>query len=121
MTLTLMLLHSDTVTLYLQDLLAHYGCVNALEFSQDGDLMVSGGDDRRVLLWNVDRATMSDGRYQPARMEGEHESNIFCLDMDWENTKVFSGGNDAIVRHASHKSRLALEASRCSKERQLLQ
>ena len=81
----------------MQDLLAHYGCVNAVEFSHDGDLMVSGGDDRRVLLWNVDRATMSDGRYQPARMRGEHESNIFCLDMDWENTKVFSGGNDASV------------------------
>ena len=83
--------------LYLQDLLAHYGCVNAVEFSDDGDLMVTGGDDRRVLLWNVDRATMSDGRYQPTRMTGEHESNIFCLHMDREKTKVFSGGNDASV------------------------
>ena len=59
--------------------------------------MVSGGDDRRVLLWNVDRAIMSDGRYQPTTMTGEHESNIFCLDFDWENRKVFSGGNDASV------------------------
>ena len=50
-----------------QDLLAHYGCVNAVEFSEDGDLMTSGGDDKRVLCWEVDR---SCGRtaYKPVVM-----------------------------------------------------
>lgn len=28
--------------LYRKDLLAHYGCVNAIEFSQEGNLLVSG-------------------------------------------------------------------------------
>lgn len=28
--------------LYRKDLLAHYGCVNAIEFSSEGDLLVSG-------------------------------------------------------------------------------
>jgi hypothetical protein len=28
--------------LYRKDLLAHYGCVNAIEFSAEGDLLVSG-------------------------------------------------------------------------------
>lgn len=28
--------------LYRTDLLAHYGCVNAIEFSNDGNLLVSG-------------------------------------------------------------------------------
>jgi len=51
--------------IYKKDLLAHYGCVNALEFSQDGDLMVSGGDDRRVLLWNVDRAPCQTAATNP--------------------------------------------------------
>ena len=53
--------------LVLQDLLAHYGCVNAVEFSEDGDLMVSGGDDKRVLCWQLDRAvTATIPGYQPA-------------------------------------------------------
>lgn len=28
--------------LYKKDLLSHYGCVNAIEFSHDGNLLVSG-------------------------------------------------------------------------------
>lgn len=83
-----------------QDLLAHYGCVNAVEFSEDGDLMVSGGDDKRVLCWEVDRAITPPGRpvtYQPIVMTAEHESNIFCLGFDERKTKIYSGGNDAVV------------------------
>lgn len=29
-------------SLYKKDLLSHYGCVNAIEFSNDGNFMVSG-------------------------------------------------------------------------------
>lgn len=29
-------------SLYRKDLLAHYGCVNAVEFSEDGSIFVSG-------------------------------------------------------------------------------
>lgn len=39
-------LFSDVVdksfSLYKKDLLAHYGCVNAVEFSDDGQVFVSG-------------------------------------------------------------------------------
>lgn len=28
--------------LYRKDLLAHYGCVNAIEFSKDGEYLISG-------------------------------------------------------------------------------
>jgi len=38
------------------DLISHYGCVNAVEFDGKGDWLVSGGDDRRVLVWNVNKA-----------------------------------------------------------------
>lgn len=30
-------------------------------------------------------------------MQGEHDSNIFCLDFDFETKNVFSGGNDERV------------------------
>ena len=32
----------DSYSLYKKDLFAHYGCVNAIEFSNDGSLFVSG-------------------------------------------------------------------------------
>ncbi|XP_046402157.1 DDB1- and CUL4-associated factor 5 isoform X2 [Ischnura elegans] len=78
--------------LYRKDLLAHYGCVNAIEFSNEGELLVSGGDDRRVLLWKVEEAIHGVGK--PVAMRAQHISNIFCLGYDSTNSKIFSAGND---------------------------
>ncbi|KAM7323397.1 hypothetical protein ACRRTK_017503 [Alexandromys fortis] len=82
--------------LYKKDLLGHFGCVNAIEFSNNGgQWLVSGGDDRRVLLWHMEQAIHS--RVSPIQLKGEHHSNIFCLAFNSGNTKVFSGGNDEQV------------------------
>ncbi|MEE6491833.1 hypothetical protein FKM82_016395 [Ascaphus truei] len=82
--------------LYNKDLLGHFGCVNAIEFSNNGGhMLVSGGDDRRVLLWHMEQAIHS--RAKPIQLRGEHHSNIFCLAFNSSNTKVFSGGNDEQV------------------------
>ncbi|XP_051875855.1 DDB1- and CUL4-associated factor 5 [Pristis pectinata] len=82
--------------LFKKDLLGHFGCVNAIEFSGGaGELLVSGGDDRRVLLWHVDKAIHSKAK--PTQLKGEHLSNIFCLAFDSTNTHLFSGGNDEQV------------------------
>ncbi|KAF7397304.1 hypothetical protein HZH68_008526 [Vespula germanica] len=78
--------------LFRKDLLSHYGCVNAIEFSRQGDLLVSGGDDRRVLLWKVEQAIQGVGK--PTVMKAQHVSNIFCLGYDNSKTKIFSAGND---------------------------
>ncbi|GLH03745.1 Retinoblastoma-binding protein 5 homolog [Gryllus bimaculatus] len=88
-------------SLFRKDLLAHYGCVNAIEFSHRGDLLVSGGDDRRVLIWNVEQAVQ--GIAKTVAMRWQHNSNIFCLGFDSTNSKVFSAGNDdqVIVHDAS--------------------
>ncbi|XP_076233654.1 uncharacterized protein LOC143178735 isoform X2 [Calliopsis andreniformis] len=78
--------------LFRKDLLSHYGCINAIEFSNQGDLLVSGGDDKRVLLWKVEQAIQGVGT--PAVMKAQHISNIFCLGYDSDKTKIFSAGND---------------------------
>ncbi|XP_044599118.1 DDB1- and CUL4-associated factor 5 isoform X1 [Cotesia glomerata] len=83
---------SNSENLYRKDLMSHYGCVNAIEFSKEGHLLVSGGDDRRVLLWKVDQALQ--GLDKPKAMKAQHNSNIFCLGYDSSNSKIFSGGND---------------------------
>ena len=33
-----------------RDLVGHFGCVNAVEFSPDGMTLASGGDDKRLLV-----------------------------------------------------------------------
>ncbi|XP_041352872.1 DDB1- and CUL4-associated factor 5-like [Gigantopelta aegis] len=87
---------SSTKTLFSRDLKSHFGCINAIEFSNDGEeYIISGGDDRRVLLWNVYKAIHDIG--QPISMKGEHNSNIFCLAFNNCNKKIFSGGNDEQV------------------------
>ncbi|XP_070775938.1 DDB1- and CUL4-associated factor 5 isoform X1 [Enoplosus armatus] len=83
-------------SLYKKDMLGHFGCVNAIEFSNNGgEWLVSGGDDRRVLLWHMEQAIHA--RSKPVKLKGEHLSNIFCLAFDSTNKKVFSGGNDEQV------------------------
>ncbi|KAK0182076.1 hypothetical protein PV327_000247 [Microctonus hyperodae] len=82
-------------SLYRKDLFSHYGCVNAIEFSKQGDLIISGGDDRRVLLWKVEEALRDAGN--PISMKAQHNSNIFCLGSDSSNAKIFSAGNDERV------------------------
>jgi len=86
-------------SLYRKDLLGHFGCVNAVDFSRDGQWLVSGGDDRRVLLWNVNKVTRK-GHTATHQMKTEHLSNIFCTIFDNETKHIFSAGNDEdVVRH----------------------
>lgn len=59
-------------------------------------IVSSGGDDRRVLLWHMEKAI--HGRSKPVKLKGEHRSNIFCLAFDSSNTKVFSGGESRQTR-----------------------
>lgn len=61
---------------------------------------LSGGDDRRVLLWSVSEAVYGNGT--PFVMQTSHVSNIFCLAFDSTNSKIFSGGNDdQVIIHDS--------------------
>ncbi|XP_043929922.1 DDB1- and CUL4-associated factor 5 [Protopterus annectens] len=86
----------NSKNLYKTDLYGHFGCVNAIEFSnRGGELLVSGGDDRRVLLWHIEKSIHN--RAKPLQLKGQHQSNIFCLAFDSENTRIFSGGNDEQV------------------------
>ncbi|XP_018328592.1 DDB1- and CUL4-associated factor 5 isoform X2 [Agrilus planipennis] len=94
--------------LYRKDLLAHYGCVNAIEFSVEGELLISGGDDRRVLLWCMLDAV--HGKGAPVAMQTTHISNIFCLSFDSTNSKIFSGGNDdQVIIHDSNTGQFHLK------------
>ena len=51
---------------------------------------MQGGDDRRVVVWNVEACVYGNG--SPVSMKGEHRSNIFCTIFDNENRHIFSAG-----------------------------
>lgn len=47
------------------------------------------------MLWNINNDILSDSPMQkPTIMKGTHNSNIFTLEFDNEDQKIFSGGND---------------------------
>ncbi|WRX34264.1 WD40 repeat - like 10, partial [Theobroma cacao] len=48
---TIWLLLVDKINLY-GELNGHEECVNTVEFNSTGDLLVSGSDDKHVVLWN---------------------------------------------------------------------
>merc|ERR1712223_1072783 len=81
-----------------KSLIAHLGCVNALAFGPSGSgRLLSGGDDRRVLVWKSPQFGDND-KERPVPLPGEHDSNIFCVDFNGRaESKIFSGGNDERV------------------------
>ena len=60
-------------------------------FTVDVSSLSTGGDDRRVLLWDMERVLHARSA-KPLILKGEHLSNIFCLAFDSTNKMVFSGG-----------------------------
>lgn len=52
----------------------------------------TGGDDRRVVLWKFGESLLNYG--QPEIMAAQHLSNIFCLSITPDNSRIYSGGND---------------------------
>ena len=60
--------------------------------------MIQGGDDRRVVVWNVEKCVYRNG--SPVIMKGEHRSNIFCTVFDIENRHIFSAGRNLVVLHS---------------------
>lgn len=48
-----------------------------------------------MLLWNVEKS-MAD-QDVPRVMDKQHQSNIFCLGFNSDNSKIISGGNDDTV------------------------
>ena len=59
--------------------------VNAVEFSDDGFLFASGGDDNRVLLWSTSKAIVEEWTPNPTAMETMHDFAIWCLAMSPDN------------------------------------
>ncbi len=95
----------------------HEGAVYTVDFSPQGDYVVSGGRDRRLLAIPFDASLASTATYLPAKavrnqlistsdtavradhtLIGEHDAAIRSVSYASDGTTLFSGGNDNTVR-----------------------
>ncbi|TRM67794.1 WD40-repeat-containing domain protein [Schizophyllum amplum] len=80
----------------------HTGCVNALSWAREGELLLSGGDDRTVRVWRMDPT--NDDPEQPfpftcrSIIRTGHRANIFNNKMLPHSTRIASVAGDHEVR-----------------------
>ncbi|XP_065868390.1 uncharacterized protein [Euphorbia lathyris] len=83
----------------------HRGCVNTVSFNVDGDVLVSGSDDRRIILWDWET-----GRTKLSFHSG-HNNNVFQAKfMPYTDDRcIVTCAADGQVRHAQILERGAVE------------
>ena len=77
--------------IYSKDLEGHFDVIQALEFSDDGSLLVTGGDDGRILIWNTEQALDSTRQSAPTQLTLLYFS-LFSLAISPDNSRIFAGG-----------------------------
>uniref|UniRef100_A0AC34RSY6 Uncharacterized protein n=1 Tax=Panagrolaimus sp. JU765 TaxID=591449 RepID=A0AC34RSY6_9BILA len=70
----------------------HDGCVNTIEWNSEGNLLVSGSDDRQITVWNKDG-------HEVTNFASGHDGNIFAAKFlrNCNDSKVASGAADGSV------------------------
>jgi len=93
----------------IKELEGHNGCVNCLEWSQDGSLLVSGSDDFNIIVWEALRYRIG------CKMNSGHSGNIFSVKFlpHSNNNTVASAAADAKVRLHSVNSRECAQVFGC--------
>ncbi|XP_058098366.1 uncharacterized protein LOC131243210 isoform X2 [Magnolia sinica] len=74
----------------------HRGCVNTVSFNADGGILVSGSDDRMVILWNWDAGLVK------LAFHSGHMNNVFQAKMMpySDDRSLITCAADGQVRHA---------------------
>ncbi|KAI9010113.1 WD40-repeat-containing domain protein [Hyaloraphidium curvatum] len=76
-------------------------CVNAISLDSDGKFLLAGGDDRRVLLFDLGDDVTA---LRPTKAFPGHQSNIFVNVFTPDVQRIYSSGNDGlIVKHSVEK------------------
>lgn len=77
------------------DLISHSKVVYVVEFSEDGSLLLSGGQDKRLLLWRTtDILNHGKKKQKPIEIDKRslYQHTILCSAINPDNTRIFSGG-----------------------------
>ncbi|KAJ7771409.1 WD40 repeat-like protein [Mycena maculata] len=77
----------------------HTGCVNTLSWARDGELLLSGGDDRTVQIWRMDPAVEHDYPFVcRSIIHTGHGANIFNAHMLPYSSNIATVAGDGQVR-----------------------
>ncbi|KAI0796668.1 WD40-repeat-containing domain protein [Abortiporus biennis] len=78
----------------------HTGCVNALSWAKNGEILLSGGDDTTVRVWRMDMSN-TDVEYPfvcDAVLNTGHRGNIFNAQMLPYSTRIVTVAGDRQIR-----------------------
>ncbi|CAA7259796.1 unnamed protein product [Cyclocybe aegerita] len=87
----------------------HTGCVNALSWARNGDILLSGGDDTTVRLWRMETSdTIQDYPFMShCVINTGHRANIFSAQMLPQSSRIATAAGDTQVRVFDVQSALA--------------
>ena len=77
-----------------QELTGHTDFIRAIEFSDDGTHLVSGGGDSTVRLWSLNQGRSG---WNSTEMETKQKTEVMYLAISPDNRRIFSGGYDEKV------------------------
>ncbi|KAF9247079.1 WD40 repeat-like protein [Melanogaster broomeanus] len=91
----------DRVNVLGNEVYGHQGCVNALSWSQNGDLLISSGDDQHLRVWRMDHSSDPTNEYPFACqtvIDTGHSANVFNAQMLPTSTRIATVAGDNQVR-----------------------
>jgi WD40 repeat protein len=75
----------------------HDGCINTAKWSNDGELLLTGSDDRLIKIWQLG---MNYNKVKLAHsLETRHRGNVFCVEQSpLHNDLIVSAAADGYLR-----------------------
>ena len=85
-------------------LAGHSSVVRAAEFSDDGSMLVSGGDGGRILIWNMNQVLNRSQTPTPTILKlAQSNFSTFSLAISADNNRIFvSGRSKDILIYDTH-------------------
>ena len=75
----------------------HDGCINTAKWTESGEFLLTGSDDRTVKIWQVSSSV--DHVLLKHTIQTHHRGNIFSLDISREDPNlIVSAAADGTVR-----------------------